>query len=90
MTLGSEFCNEAEYRGELHCWRSSKIRGKRNKIWVIELVLAVPNLKEDWVIDGDAVKKAAVEADDDTVIVEVSTEPLPEVESVAEANMGQR
>ena len=53
------------------------------------MVLAASNLKEDWVIDGDPVKKAGVEADDEAVMVKVSTEPPPEDESMAEADMGQ-
>lgn len=65
---------------------SAHLRGIRLSYWVG----AAPNLKEDWVIDGDPVKKAAVEANDEAVMVEVSTEPPPKGESVAEADMGQR
>ena len=47
------------------------------------------NLKEGWVIDGDSVEEAGVEANNEAVMVEVSPQPLAQCKSVAEANMGQ-
>ena len=50
----------------------------------------IPNLKEGRVIDGDPVVEAGVEANNEAVVVEVSSQPLPQGQSVAQANMGQR
>ena len=49
----------------------------------------ISNLKEGWVIDGDSVEEAGVEANNEAVVVEVSSQPLAQCQSVAEANMGQ-
>lgn len=49
----------------------------------------ISNLKEGRVIDGDPVEEAGVEAKNEAVVVEVSSQPPPQGQSVAEANMGQ-